>query len=253
MTEQPLLLFSDERVDEVNDRLRLIQKTSGLTFGTDALLLAAFIGKEKKSALELGGGSGIISMLLAARNRFAHITCAEIQEDYAALIERNVALNGLSNVIRVCAADVRETEKLGECGSFDAVFSNPPYMTAQSGKPCDRDAKNIARHELFGSIYDFAACASKMLKYGGLFYTVYRPDRLVDLLDACRTNGLEPKRITFVHARKDMPPSMVLTEAKRGGKPSLKVTAPLILSYEGKNSENYDYLLENGILPKDFF
>jgi len=243
----------NERIDTVNDRLRLIQKTDGLTFGTDALLLAAFIGKKEESALELGGGNGIISMLLAARGRFAHITCAEIQEEYAKLIERNVALNSLDSAIRVCHADIRETTLLGECGSFDAVFSNPPYMTAQSGDACRCDAKNIARHELFGGIEDFAACAAKMLRYGGKFYTVYRTDRLIDLLAACRAYKLEPKRITFVHARKDLPPSMALTEARLGGKADLKVTRPLILSCESGNTADYNYLLENGILPKDFF
>ena len=69
-----LLLNENERIDEVNDRLRLIQKTDGLTFGTDALLLAAYVKKKGETALELGGGSGIISLLLAARGRFSHIT-----------------------------------------------------------------------------------------------------------------------------------------------------------------------------------
>ena len=37
-------ILHNERIDLVNDRLSLIQKTDGLTFGTDALLLAGFIG-----------------------------------------------------------------------------------------------------------------------------------------------------------------------------------------------------------------
>ena len=36
-------LFEDERLDEVNEKITLIQKKDGLTFGTDAFLLAAFI------------------------------------------------------------------------------------------------------------------------------------------------------------------------------------------------------------------
>lgn len=247
-------ILENERLDEVNDRLRLIQKTDGLTFGTDALLLAAFIGKTGDAALELGGGSGIISMLLAARERFARIVCAEIQPVYADLIERNIALNGLKD--RLCArcADVRNTGALGESGSFDAVFSNPPYMTVKSGSLCETDAKSIARHEIHGTIDDFAACAAKMLKYGGRFYTVYRCDRLIDLIDALRKNRLEPKRMTFVFARPSLSPAMVLTEARLGGRADLRVTRPLILTSEnGENSTDYNYLLEKGILPKDFF
>ena len=246
------MLLPNERIDEVNDKLRLIQKTDGLTFGTDALLLAAFIGKKGKLALELGGGSGIISMLLAARGRFEHILCAEIQESYADLIERNIILNGLSSTLRAVCADIRQTKLLGDGGSYDAVFSNPPYMTAESGKLCEANAKSVARHELFGTINDFSLAAAKCLKYGGRFYTVYRTDRLIDLICALRANGLEPKRMTFVHAREDLPPSMVLTEARLGGRADLTVTKPLILSDGTKNSSDYDYLLQNGILPDDY-
>ena len=247
-------ILENERLDAVNDRLRLIQKTDGLTFGTDALLLAAFIGKTGSSALELGGGSGIISMLLSARERFANIVCAEIQPSYADLIKRNIVLNGLENRLCALCADVRDTSALGECGSFDAVFSNPPYMTVTSGALCEKDTKSIARHEMNGTINDFAACAAKMLKYGGRFYTVYRCDRLIDLIDALRKNRLEPKRMTFVFARPSLAPSMVLTEARLGGKAELRVTRPLILSGDdGENSADYNFLLENGILPKDFF
>ncbi len=242
-----------ERLDVVNDRLRLIQKTDGLTFGTDALLLAAFITRSGRKALELGGGSGIISMLLAARERFSDIVCAEVQEDFARLIERNVSINALSEHIRAVHTDIRDTHRLGPVGEYDAVFSNPPYMTDTSGDACANAAKNIARHELFGGISDFAACAARMLRYGGSFYTVYRTDRLSDLLCACRAFRLEPKRMTFVHARVSLPPCMVLTEARLGGKTGLKITKPLILSEDGHNTADYDYILENGIFPKDLF
>ena len=63
---EPVLL-PDERLDEVNEQLRLIQKRQGLTFGTDAYLLAAFIRPQPRAkAIELGSGSGIISLLLCA-------------------------------------------------------------------------------------------------------------------------------------------------------------------------------------------
>lgn len=247
-----VLLEERERLDEVNDKLRLIQKTDGLTFGTDALLLAGFASKQAKRALELGGGSGIISLLLATRGRFSHIDCLEIQEPYARLIERNVKLNGLEEYITAICADARNFPARTETGSYDAVFSNPPYMTVDSGASCENDAKEIARHEHFGGIADFTKAASRALKYGGTFYTVFRPERLADLFDACRASGLEPKRLCFVSARKELPPSMILLEARRGGKAGLFVTPPLILSENAKDSEELTYILENGIFPASY-
>lgn len=245
-------LKENERLDEVNDRLRLIQKTDGLTFGTDALLLAAFIRKKGHLALELGGGSGIISLLLAARGRFENIRAAEIQKEYTDLIDRNAMMNGLTDRVQAVCADVRDHSALGEHGSYDAVFSNPPYMTADAGLPCAEDAKNIARHEISGTIDDFARAAAAMLKYGGAFYIVYRPERLADLFSACRACRLEPKRMTLVHARASLQPSMVLTEFRLGGKGGLTVSRPLILTEGTQNTPDYDYLLEKGILPDDF-
>ena len=247
-----ILLEKNERLDEVNDKLRLIQKTDGLTFGTDALLLAAFAAKPAARALELGGGSGIISLLLAARERFAHIDCLEIQEPYAKLIERNVRLNSLEDRITAICADARTFPARTEMGSYDAVFSNPPYMTASSGASCENDAKEIARHEHFGGISDFTDAASRALKYGGAFYVVFRPERLADLFAACRASRLEPKRLCFVSAREELPPSMILLEARRGGKAGMFVTPTLVLTKNGKDTDDMTYILEEGKFPPSF-
>ncbi len=247
-----VLLHPNERLDEVNDKLRLIQKTDGLTFGTDALLLAAFVAKEGKRALELGGGSGIISLLLATRERFASIDCLEIQASYADLIARNASLNGLDGCVRAISADARDFPARSEFGSYDAVFSNPPYMTVNSGAECESNAKEIARHEHFGGIADFAKTAARALKYGGAFYAVFLPERLADLITACREERLEPKRVCFVSARADLSPSMVLLEARRGGKAGLFVTPPLILTENGKDTEDMTYILTHGRLPAKY-
>ena len=137
-----------ERCDFVNDNLRLIQETDGLTFGTDALLLAGYINGKYKSGCEIGSGSGIISMLLVTRNKVDSCTALEVQKEYADLTQRNVSLNNLDEKIKTVCADVREYKSSIE---FDIVYSNPPYMKTTSGKKNILDKKNIARHEVCGS------------------------------------------------------------------------------------------------------
>ena len=247
-----ILLQENERIDEVNDRLRLIQRTDGLTFGTDALLLAAFASKRARRALELGCGTGIVSLLLAARERFTAIDALEVQPVYARLSARNVALNSLSERIRVIEGDVRDFPERKDTGAYDAVFSNPPYMKTNAGAACESREKEIARHEHFGTVRDFVACAARALKWGGTFYCVYRPDRLPELLLAAHEYGLAPKRLCFVSARPSLPPSILLLEARRGGKSELFVTPPLILTEEGADTPDYAYLLTSGILPEKF-
>ncbi len=243
-----------ERTDIVNENLTLTQYTDGLTFGTDALLLAAYVRAEGTSrAVELGGGTGIISLLLATRKKLGHITCVEVQNDYAELIARNIHANGCDARVSSVCADIRDHTAYapGEC---DVVFSNPPYMRT-NGAECKSDAKQIARHEVMGGIADFTAAAAKKLRWGGRFYCVWRPDRLSELLCAMSASGLEPKRMTFVQANPSSAPSMVLIEAKRGGQPGMWVTQPLIIGgdlAERADSPDMCYILEKGCFPTHY-
>ena len=223
-------LSSDERIDEINERLRLIQKKQGLTFGTDAYLLAAYIRPQKSGrAVDLGSGTGILPLLLLAREKIAFAHAVEIQPAFAELIARNAALNGFSDRVMPICRDVRKLLPADVGGEADLVLSNPPYMRPNAGKKNEWDEKYIARHEVHGTVADFCSAAGRLLKFGGRFVTVLRPDRLSDLVTALRRANLEPKRMTFVHADAQAEPCMVLTEAVKGAAPALRVTPPLLL------------------------
>ncbi len=241
-----------ERIDFVNDNLSLIQNTEGLTFGTDALLLASYIMGRYSEGLELGSGSGIISLLLLSRKKLNRITALEVQQEYACLTKRNAELNGLSDRLSCICTDLRDYKPLTEC---EAVFSNPPYMKATSGRENKLDKKNIARHEIKGGIEDFCLCAKRSLKFGGSFFAVYRPDRAADLIAAMKANSLEPKRMTLVHADVYSEPSILLIEGKKGGRSGMQVTRPLII-YKDKEhceySEEMQLIMESGSFPSDF-
>ncbi len=233
-----IILGPDERLDAVNEKIKLIQKKDGLTFGTDAFLLASFIKSSPRAyGAELGSGTGIISLLLAARERLAHITAFEIQEEFATLSGRNVELNSLDSRIRVLRADIKKVTAADTGRELDVVFSNPPYMRTNSGKRNENDGKYIARHEVCGGIDDFCAAACRLLKHGGKFYTVWRPDRATDLICALRAAKLEPKVVTFVHADTDSAPSLMLTSATKGGASGLTVTPPLFLYDTGDREQ----------------
>lgn len=238
-----------ERIDKVNDALELIQNTDGLTFGTDALLLAGYISGRYARGCELGGGTGIISMLLLTRDKLRETVALEVQAEYARLIRRNAELNSLGDRLISVHADLREYSSDRE---FDIVYTNPPYMKTDSGRSNLTDKKNIARHEVMGDISDFCSSGTKFLKFGGSFAVVYRPDRLSDLMAAMRAASLEPKRMTFVHADTGSESSMVLIEAKKGGRCGTQLTRPLIIYKDTSHSEYSDdmkYIMENGSFP----
>ncbi len=240
MTDLPLPPFpsirlaDDERFDVVNEQIRLIQKKNGLTFGTDAFLLAAFVkSAQKVHAVDLGSGTGILPFLLLAKGKIKCATAVEVQPAFADLIKQNAKLNHFEKQVTPLCADVREIRPETIGGEVGLVISNPPYMKCTSGRRNESEEKYIARHEVCGNISDFCACAARLLKHGGKFVCVWRPDRLTDLLSAMHDHRLEPKRMTFVHADSASEPCSVLIEAVKGGAPSLRISKPLIL-YEAR-------------------
>ena len=227
-------IYENERINEINENLRLIEKKDSLTFGTDAYLLSAFIPKRSRATmLELGGGSGVISLLLLSKEKCKRAYLVEVQADIFDVARRNGELNGLSDKYKAINKDLRELTVKDTEGEVDLVFSNPPYMKADSGKLNANENKCISRHEMFGDIDDFCKCAARMLKHGGDFCVVYRPDRMADLLYSMRANKIEPKKITFVHANTTTPPSLLLVSGKLGGKSGLTVTKPIYIYKDG--------------------
>ncbi len=242
------------RTDKINDNLTLKQDENGFAFGTDALLLSAYLPTlPKGKALELGAGNGVVSLLAVNRQKFATVYAVEIQPLSASLARQNAEQNGFSDRVIVLEKDLRLLGDEIESGSIDCVFSNPPYMKSGEGKKCANNARQLARHEENGTILDFCRCAAKLVKFGGSFVTVYRPDRLDALLDALRQCGFAPKRMTMVYRDSEHIPSLVLTEAKRGGKEGLYCTPPLLLAEkDGSPTTTYQNILEKGDFDEQF-
>lgn len=248
----------DERIDRVNENIIIKQRKGGLTFGTDAYLLYAYIKPQKGAhALELGAGTGIISLLCLAKNKFEDSFAVEIQDSFSSLIAENAAANGLSDRLFPICKDLRKLSAKDIGNQLDIVFANPPYMRMGSGAHNQNDEKNIARREVFGDIGDFCAAAKRMLRFGGSFYAVYRADRTTDLLSSMRENGIEPKRLTFVYADQRSAPVLLLCEGRRGGSAGIFVTRPLIMHKDAsasvlENTPELNYIYEKGEFDDSF-
>lgn len=239
------------RVNETG-KLTLTESGEALCLGTDALLLAAYIKKDLRAvALELGAGSGAVSMLVAKRGKLKKIKAVEIQPELAEMCERNAVENGLSDVVCAVCGDVRALNAADFIGT-NTVFANPPYMKNDCGRISPSAARQASRHEVFGGIDEFCACAGKILKTGGRFYTVYRPDRLESLICSLSKYGFTPKRMTFVASDTEHEPSVVLTEAVKDAGESLFVTPVLYLTENGRTTDDAAYIYENGAFPERF-
>ena len=229
--EQKNLLKENERIDDLQrNGYRIIQDPERFCFGMDAVLLSGFaVVKDGARVLDLGTGTGIIPILLAAKTGAAHLTGLEIQADSADMAGRSVALNGLEEKIDIVAGDIKEAGRIFDAASFDVITCNPPYMIGRHGRKNPEDAKAIARHEILCTLEDVTEQAAKLLKPGGKFFLVHRPFRLAEIMVSLKKYKLEPKRMQLVYPFVDKEPNMVLLEAVRGGRPRMTVEKPLIV------------------------
>ncbi len=227
-------LKENERLDELQrNGYRIIQNPEKFCFGMDAVLLSGFArAREGDKVLDLGTGTGIIPILMAAKTKAFHFTGLEIQAESADMARRSVALNGLEERISVAEGDIKEAGTLFGAASFDVITCNPPYMIGQHGLTNPDTPKAVARHEILCTLEDVVGQAAKLLCPGGNFFMVHRPFRLAEIIALLCRYKLEPKRMQLVYPFIDKEPNMVLIEANRGGKPRMRVEKPLIVYKE---------------------
>lgn len=136
------------------------------------------------------------------------------------------------------AADRRVRRAVLPAGQFDLVVANPPYFAAGSGYTSPNPVRAHARDERTCTMQDICTAMAYLTRWGGSAALVHRPERLSELLCALTAAGLEPKRLRTVARTADAAPSLVLVEARRGGKPGLRILPPLALcAPDGTDSE----------------
>lgn len=214
---------------------------SAFPLGTDSVLLADFAQTRGiKRGCELCCGSGAISLMLLWQAEGLHMDCVELLPEAAEAARNNFKQNMLHERGFVINGDIREIRSLLPVGSMELVVCNPPYFAEGSGKLPTDPERSLARSELGCSITEVCNAAGWLLKTGGSFCLVFRPERLSELFHALTASGLEPKRLQTVSHTPERAPSLVLVEAKRGAKPGLKFMPPLCLSEaDGSRSAQY--------------
>ncbi|HWQ60837.1 MAG TPA: tRNA1(Val) (adenine(37)-N6)-methyltransferase [Negativicutes bacterium] len=221
-----------ERLDDLLiGGLKIIQRADQFRFSLDAVLLAHFATvKKAAAAVDLGAGTGVLGLLLAARGAKS-VTGVEMNPELADMARRSIGVNGLDDRLAVLCADVRSIKDAGLLAArrWDLVVTNPPYRTPGGGAISPRGALAAARHELAGGVDDFVTAAAFLLKERGRLAMVHLPERLADIVAAMRGAGLEPKRLRLVHSTPDKAAKLLLVEGARGAKPGLAVMPPLFV------------------------
>lgn len=232
------ILNENERIDDLElDNLKIIQNKDYFCFGMDSILLANFVDSinSKNIIVDFCSGSGVIPVVISAKKKYRGIVAVEIQDEMYELLNKNILMNGLSDIIIPIQNDIKDVKCLKKAilekynrDNVDIIVCNPPYKKQGTGVQNENKVKYIARHEEKCTLEDVFLSASKLLKSKGKLYLVHKPDRLVDLLEIARRYSLEPKKIRLVYPKLESRASIVLIEYVKNGGSELIVDKPLI-------------------------
>lgn len=235
-------LKENERIDDLEFKhLKIIQNKDGFCFGIDSVLLADFAKGIKKGAkvLDLGTGTGIISILLCGKTDLSNIVGVEIQREVAEMANKSSKLNNLENKFKVLNENILNLKNIYDKQSFDVIVTNPPYKEKGTGILNENEKKIISRHEITATLEDFIQVASDLLKDNGEFYMVHRPERLVDIFSLMRKNKLEPKILRMVYSNFKREPKLILIKGIKNSKSFLKIEKNLyIYNQDGKYTDD---------------
>ena len=237
------ILNSNETISSTGFGSVKVVQGDGFKYGVDAILLAGFACGEtgasaiKKNAIvaDLGSGCGIISMVVAYKRLDLLTDEFEVQKEEYVWVFRCAMLSDLQSRCCFHNMNILGTYLKEEFESkYDAVVTNPPYFKRAGAILNDNEAKTVARHETSAGVSDWLRVSNRVLKPGGDYYMVHRPDRLVDIISAMREHNIEPKEMQFVKPRTGKPANIVLIHGVKDARPELKLLKEYVVHGEGQ-------------------
>jgi tRNA1(Val) A37 N6-methylase TrmN6 len=217
-------------------RLALVQPMGGHRVGTDAALLAAAAGTPEGRIADVGAGVGAVGLALAQRSEHAFADLIEIAPDLAELAGVNAQRNGLSGRARVLSLDVLKAAGRRAAGlvdeTADCVVTNPPFYEAGTVRASANQGRALA-HVLppangGEALEAWIRASLALLKPGGRFVMIHRPDALAAILAAVE-NRLGAVALRPVHPSAGVSAHRLLIAGVKGSRAPLRIAPALIL------------------------
>lgn len=209
-------LKENERFDDLGNGLQIIQHPDKYCFTSDAVALANTVkANTGETVIDLGTGSGIIAILVAAQTKAAQVIGVEIQPDMADMAQRSVKYNKLESRVEIFNLKIQDAVKKFGNESTDIVVTNPPYRKIGSGETSENPSVKLSRSEAAVTLAEIITCAGKLLRFGGKFYMVHQSERLAEIFYLMKEKKIEPKILRFIH------PQTIIVEGIKGGKEGL--------------------------------
>ncbi|WP_437888224.1 tRNA(1)(Val) (adenine(37)-N(6))-methyltransferase TrmN [Phytobacter sp. V91] len=143
--------------------------------GTDGILLGAWAPVSRANRiLDIGAGSGLISLMLAQRTADnVVIDAIELDEQAATQAQENFQASPWASRLRVHQADVVEWSN-GQTVRYSLIVSNPPYF--EQGVECSTAQREQARYTTTLDHASLLECAAALISEEGFFCVILPVD-----------------------------------------------------------------------------
>lgn len=214
--------------------LDIYSDKSKFSFGIDAILISSFCKfKKTDTILEIGSGTGIISLRVQAIYNPTKIYAVEIQEDNFEILKKNIEENKLLDSIHAVHRDINDCHEIIKDNSLDGIVTNPPYFKYGCGIDNKSENHLISRYEKCLKLEDIFRFSKDKLKEKGKLYMINKPERLVDMMHLGRKYEIEPKRMIPVMSRENEKPRFILMEFIKKAGEFFTYEKPLVI-YDGE-------------------
>lgn len=243
-------ISSDDLTEDalLGGRVHVAQPRKGQRASADAVMLAAAVpARSGMRVLDLGCGTGVGMLCLAARVPDITVDGIEIQEALVALCTRNIVANDMADRLRVVAGDIRRRVPGIAPNGYDQVFANPPYFDAARHRASPHAGRATARSEAGeADLAHWVAALTRHARPGGGITLIHRAERLPELLAALAVKA-GAIRVTPLWSRPGEAARRVILRAVKGSKAPLQLEPGIVLHRpDGTYLPEIDAVLRQG-------
>jgi tRNA1Val (adenine37-N6)-methyltransferase len=172
------------------------QRDCAMKVTTDSCLFGAWVAdqiSEQQFILDIGGGTGLLSLMLAQKNSNFEIISVEIENNCFQQLKENILQSSFSNQIMPVHANILDFKSTAK---FNTIISNPPFYENQLKS--DQTSVNQARHEESLSLQNLFSSVDSLLYTDGVFYVLLPYYRMNEAVQLANQVGFYPALITQV-------------------------------------------------------
>ena len=217
-----------------------------MKIGTDSVLLGAWcpIDNNPFSVLDIGAGTGVLSLMLAQRSHAEQIDALEIDEDAYEQCVENFEASPWSDRLFCFHAGLDEFIEEPE-DEYDIIISNPPFYSEDY--KTDNSQRDLARFQDAMPFEELVEAADLLLSENGIFAVIIPFKEEERFIDLCAEVELFPVKVTRVKGSHTTPIVRSLLAFKRYELSAL--TADELVIEINRHEYTDDYIN----LTKDFY